>query len=132
MPAGTSPRSQATDPRAQVRAYLAAQPPVARRALKKVREIVRATAPGAEEGFSYRMPAFRLDGKVLVWYAGWKEHFSLYPITPPIVRAMGRDLAGYETSKGTMRFPLDRPVPVTLIRRLVKARGAELKKPARK
>ena len=114
--------------RAQVSEYIAACPPKARAALKQVRAAIRAAAPGAEEAFSYRMPAFRLDGRVLVWYAAFTNHYSLFPIGAPIVRSLGKAAAGYETSKGTIRFPLDENVPVTLVKKIVKARIAAVKR----
>jgi len=124
----TKPRRTPPDnAREQIRAYLAAAPPKARAALRKLRATIRATAPQAVEGFSYRMPGFRLDGRPLVWYAAFTNHCSLFPITEKIRRTHAAALRGYETSKGTVRLPLARAVPVALVRRLVKARVAEVR-----
>lgn len=120
----------AKDP--HVHAYLASLPAGARRELLKVRSAIRAAAPGAVEGFSYRMPVFRLDGRVLVWYAAFKQHIGLYPMGVTIRRAHAADLKKYGVSTGTIRFPLTDPPPAALVKRLVKARVVELRKKQKK
>jgi uncharacterized protein YdhG (YjbR/CyaY superfamily) len=111
--------------RARVRAYMAGLPPASRKRMKEMRDLIRATAPAAVESFSYRIPGFRLDGRQLVWYAAFQLHTSLFPMTSAIRRSLAAELKGYETSKGTVRFPLDRPLPAGLVRKLVRARLAE-------
>jgi uncharacterized protein YdhG (YjbR/CyaY superfamily) len=114
------------DAAAQIRAYLQAQPPKTRKALRQVRSAIHAAMPGAVDAFSYRMPGTRLNGKVLVWYGGFTRHFSLFPIGAAIRRKLAADVQGYKTSTGTIQFQLSDPVPVTLIKKIVKARAAEV------
>jgi len=109
-----------------VEQYRATLTDAQRAGLDALREAVRAAAPEAKEGISYAIPVFKLRGKTLVWVAAWKQHFSLYPLTPALVRDHAADIDGYETAKGTIRFPASRPLPVELVRKLVGARVAEL------
>jgi uncharacterized protein YdhG (YjbR/CyaY superfamily) len=119
--------SPTSDAGAQRRHYLASLPPSSRKRLKEIRDIVRSTAPEAVEVFSYGVPGFKLDGKPLVWYAAFKNHTSLYPMTASIRKAHAAALEGYTMSTGTVQFPLDKPLPTALVKRLVKARLAELR-----
>ena len=109
-----------------MRAHIGEHPAPARRALNAVRGVIRAVAPRAVEGIAYGIPAFKLDDRPLVYYAAFKHHASLYPITATIRAAHADALRDYKTSTGTVQFPLDRPLPVALIKRLVKARVAEV------
>src|SRR5262245_51580207 len=104
--------------------YLAGVSPDKRTALEKLRKDILAAAPGAEECISYQMPAFRLDGRVLVWFGAATKHCSFFPGATPIAKCKA-DLKAYSTSKGTIRFAPEKPLPATLVRKLVKARIAE-------
>lgn len=126
-PPRPAPAAAAKATRASIAAYIAALPPAVRREVRKLRIAVRAAAPGAVEHFSYGIPGLRLDGKALVYYAGWKAHVSLYPIGASIVARHERALAGCGLSKGTVRFPLESPPSAALVRKLVKARIAQLR-----
>jgi uncharacterized protein YdhG (YjbR/CyaY superfamily) len=110
--------------------YLAALPEPARSTLEKVRAAIRAAVPPeATEAISYGIPAFKYKG-TLVWFAGFQDHCSLFP-TASVIEAFKKELKGFRTSKGTIHFPVDKPLSATLIRKLVKARLAaiEQKKP---
>jgi uncharacterized protein YdhG (YjbR/CyaY superfamily) len=107
--------------------YIAAQPKAAQVALKRVRSAIRKGVPGAEEAISYQIPTYRLHGRYVIYFAGWKEHYSIYPSTSPLVAAFEKALEPYEVNdKGTIRFPLSRPVPVKLIEGLAKFRAKEV------
>ena len=116
---------------AAVRDYIAALPPAARRRVQQMRAAIRAVAPGAVEHFSYGIPAFKLDGQPLVWYAGFREHTSLFPITEALLRAHEIHIPARDRSKGTLRFPLSKPLDVSLVKYLVKARAADTRKKPR-
>jgi uncharacterized protein YdhG (YjbR/CyaY superfamily) len=105
--------------------YLEPLDPARRSALEKLRAAIRAAAPGAEECISYALPAFKLNGRALVAFGAGARHCALYPMSAATVAAMREELAAYETSAGTIRFPPDRPMPARLVRRIVKARIAE-------
>ena len=112
---------------ASVDGYIASQPKDARAALKRVRSAVRKALPGAQEVISYQMPAYKLNGRIALYFAAWKEHYSVYPVNDELVAAFARQLARYDRSgKGTIRFPLSEPVPVGLIERLARFRAKQL------
>ncbi|HEV3139987.1 MAG TPA: DUF1801 domain-containing protein [Vicinamibacterales bacterium] len=112
--------------------FLAGVSPDQRAALQKLRRAIKAAMPRAEETISYQIPAFRLDGRVMVWFGAGANHCAFYPGAYPI-RAHKDKLTKYKTSKGTIRFPPDKPLPASLVRTLVKARIAEqTRRPARR
>jgi uncharacterized protein YdhG (YjbR/CyaY superfamily) len=104
--------------------YLAGVPEPARSTLSKIRAAIRsAVPPEATETISYRMPAFKYKG-MLVWFAAFSDHCSLFP-TSSVINALKEELKGFSTSKGTIRFPTDKPLPTALVKKLVKARVAQ-------
>jgi len=106
--------------------YMATQPEAVQAVLERVRSIIRKALPGAEEVISYQIPAYNLHGRCVLYFAGWKQHYSLYPAGDQLVAAFKEELAGYKLSKGTIRFPLPEPVPVKLIERIAKFRAKEV------
>lgn len=118
--------------KSEVDAILAKIPADKRTVLEFVRKTIRAAAPGAEEGISYGVPAFRYKGKPLAGYAASKEHCSYFPMSPAVITKFKNDLKRFETAKGTIRFTPNRPLSATLIKKLVKARMAEIDTQAKK
>jgi len=114
-----------------VDAYLASVPEPARSTLNKVRAGIRAVVPAeTTEVISYRIPAFRYKG-VLVWYAAFSDHCSLFP-TASVIKKFKDDLKNFRVSKGTIHFPVDKPLPAALLKRMVKARIAEIESKKRR
>jgi uncharacterized protein YdhG (YjbR/CyaY superfamily) len=105
--------------------YLAAVTDDQRAALEKLRKTIRAAAPKAEECISYQLAAFRLNGRPLVAFGATTNHCAFYPMSSSTVEAHKDELKDYDTSKGAIRFQADKPLPVALVRKLVKARIAE-------
>jgi len=113
----------------EVEAYLAGVAEPARETLLKVRETIRAIAPAeATEGFSYGVPAFKLKKGSLAGYAACKGFCSYYPMSGRVITSLKEELKSYTTSAGAIRFPIDKPLPTALIRKLVKARLREIEK----
>ncbi|MEX2300896.1 MAG: DUF1801 domain-containing protein [Bryobacterales bacterium] len=106
--------------------YIASQPEGVRAFLERVRSAIRKAIPGAEEMISYKIPTYKLRGRPVIYFAGWKQHYSLYPVTSGVLAEFGEKLAPYEVNKGTIRFPLSGRVPVKLIADIAKLRAKEV------
>jgi uncharacterized protein YdhG (YjbR/CyaY superfamily) len=106
--------------------YIASKPREARVVLEHVRKAILKAVPAAEEGLSYQMPTYTLHGVPVLYFAGWKAHYSLYPATDALVAAFRRELAPYKRTKGTIRFPLSQPVPVKLIEGIARFRAEQI------
>src|SRR5262245_29438216 len=111
--------------------YIATHPEDVQAILQRVRSTIRKAVPGAEEVISYQIPTYKLHGHRVLYFAWWKQHYSLYPATDHVVEALKDDLARYTVNKGTIRFPLSQPVPVKLIERIAKLRAKEAAERAR-
>lgn len=99
--------------------YIKDFPTGAQKMLQQIRTAVKKAAPAAEETISYDIPGFKLNQRGLISFAGWKEHVSIYPV--PRNEALQKEISVYQTGKGTLRFPLDKPLPMKLISRIVKS-----------
>lgn len=121
----------ATPKATTINAYLKPFPKEVRDKLQKIREAIQKAAPKATEAISYGIPAFRLNGTYLIYFAGYKSHVSIYP-TPAVDAELRKQLAPYHVSRGTLRFALDKPLPMPLIRKVIKAKIAENKARAAK
>jgi uncharacterized protein YdhG (YjbR/CyaY superfamily) len=107
--------------------YIAAQPKASQPVLRTVRTAIRKALAGAEEVISYGIPAYRLHGYVVIYFAGWREHYSLYPVNARRIAKLKATAASYEVNdKGTIRFPLDQRVPVKFIAEIAKLRANEV------
>jgi uncharacterized protein YdhG (YjbR/CyaY superfamily) len=104
--------------------YIAGFPPGVQELLQNVRATIKKAAPKAEETISYKMPTFTLNGKYLIYFAGYKKHISVYP-APIGNPEFAEEIAPYESGRGTLKFPLDKPIPFKLITRIVKFRAKE-------
>ncbi|MGE5460107.1 MAG: iron chaperone [Solirubrobacterales bacterium] len=109
-----------------VEEYLAGLPEDSRANLEKLRKVIKAAAPKATETISYQMPAFKHEGRLLVSYAAFRDHYSLFPMSGEVIAAIGDELKPYASGKGTIRFDPDQPLPVALVKKVVKVRLEEL------
>jgi uncharacterized protein YdhG (YjbR/CyaY superfamily) len=106
--------------------YIASQPEAVRSLLAQVRKTIRDSVPQAEEVISYNMPTYKLHGEVVLYFAGWKQHTSLYPATGRVLAEFKKELEPYKIHKATIRFPISQPVPAALIARIAKFRAKEV------
>jgi uncharacterized protein YdhG (YjbR/CyaY superfamily) len=100
--------------------YLALQPEPARAVLQKVRMAIRKAIPKADETISYQIPAYKLNGRTVIFFAGWQKHYSLYPVSAEVLANLQDDLSAYQVKNGTIRFPLFDPVPERFIARIAR------------
>ena len=116
-----------TTPLGTIDEYIADFPRGVQRVLKQVRRTIRTALPDADEAISYRIPTFKVGGRAVIYFAGWKQHYSLYPSNARLIAAFKDDLEPYEVNdKGTIRFPLSEPVPVKLIAGIARFRAKQV------
>ncbi|PYV41552.1 MAG: hypothetical protein DMG06_16705 [Acidobacteria bacterium] len=109
--------------------YIKTFPEDVQRILEKIRQTIKKAAPAAEEAISYQIPTFKLNGKYLVYFAAFKNHIGLYPPPPTVFK---KEVSSYEGPKGNLKFPLDKPMPLDLVKRIVKYRVKEILEKGRK
>jgi uncharacterized protein YdhG (YjbR/CyaY superfamily) len=119
---------RANTPITNIDQYIAQYPPEVQKLLTKLRKIVRKIVPAAEETIAYGIPTFRLNGTNMVHFAAYKSHLGFYP-TSSVIKAFKKEITQYVHSTGTIRFPLDQPIPFDLIREIVKFRVREINRP---
>jgi len=108
--------------------YISTFPEDVQAILQRVRRTIRKAVPGADEVVGYQIPGYKLRGARVIYFAGWKEHYSLYPVSAGLVKSFKAGLPPYEVRKDTLRLPLSKPVPVKLIEHIAKARAKEAAK----
>ena len=109
-----------------VESYIAAQPVAVQAVLQSLRDTIRAALPEAEEGISYQIPVYKLQGKAVIFFAGWQKHISVYPASDGVIAEFAAELARYKVSRGTIRFPLSEPLPLPLIAGIARVRAGEV------
>ena len=112
---------------ASVDDYIASLPNSSQAVAAQLRALIRSTVPGVSERISYDMPTFDLKGQPLIYFGVWKKHIGLYPATGRVVAHFGDEFAPYKLGLGTIQFPLDKPMPMDLIRRIIEFRASELR-----
>jgi uncharacterized protein YdhG (YjbR/CyaY superfamily) len=115
-------------PKRGVDEYLAALDEPKRTTLQKLRQTIRSIVPEAEECISYGMPAFRMEGKVIAGFAAFKDHLSYLPHSGSVLGELGDDLAGYQGTAGSLHFPIDKPLPKALVKKLIAVRLSEVRR----
>ena len=105
--------------------YIASLPPETHLPLRRVRAVIKKALPKATEGISYQIPVYKVGGRMVLYFAGFKTHYSIYPATAKLLKAMKKELTPHLHSKATLRFSYDESVPTHLISRIAKARAAE-------
>ena len=118
---------QSTNSSKSIDEYIAAFPADTQKTLKELRATIRAAAPDAEEKISYGMPTFTMNGKYLIYFAGWKNHISIYPV-PAGDKEFNKKIEPYIAGKGTLKFPLDEPLPLALVAEMVRLQIVENQK----